>query len=240
MPETVTSRSPRSGAIDAICRAAVDLARAAIVADVPDDYVGEYLGASAEEDRVVTHRFQMLAPGYRGWHWAVTVARPPRARTVTVDEIVALPGDQALVAPAWLPWSERVEPGDLGVGDVLPTAEDDPRLAEGWSGVDDLAAAADDFPLRPPGWELGLGRRRVLSAQGRDDAVTRWLGSDTGPDTKMARSAPAPCASCGFLLPIGGPTGAAFGICANALSPADSRVVYLGFGCGAHSEAANG
>jgi hypothetical protein len=38
------------------------------------------------------------------------------------------------------------------------------------------------------------------------------------------------------MLPVGGPVGQLFGLCANAMSPADGRVVSLAFGCGAHSE----
>ena len=164
---------PSAAPVDAVCRDAVDEARAAILEVVPADHVGEHLGVVAEDDRVVTHRFVSAAPGYRGWHWAVTVARAPRARVVTIDEIAMLPGTDALVAPAWVPWSQRVEPGDLGVGDVLPTTDDDPRLSPGWSGLDDLAAASDEPGLRPSGWELGIGRRRVLSPEGRDDATSR-------------------------------------------------------------------
>jgi len=238
MTETMTSRPRRTAPVDAVCRDAVDEARAAILELVPAEHVGEHLGVVGEDDRVVTHRFVSNAPGYRGWLWAVTVARAPRARVVTIDEIAMLPGPDALLAPAWVPWSQRVEPGDLGVGDVLPTTDDDPRLAPGWSGLDDLAAASDEPGLRPTGWELGIGRRRVLSPEGRDDATSRWLAGDTGPGTAMARSAPGSCSSCGFLMPIGGPTGSAFGVCANGMSPADGRVVALTYGCGAHSEAA--
>jgi Protein of unknown function (DUF3027) len=237
MTETMTSRPRKAAPVDAVCRDAVDEARGAVLELVPADHVGEHLGVVAEDDRVVTHRFVSNAPGYRGWQWAVTVARAPRARVVTIDEIAMLPGPDALVAPAWVPWSQRVEPGDLGVGDVLPTTDDDPRLSPGWSGLDDLAAASDEPGLRPAGWELGIGRRRVLSPEGRDDATSRWLEGDTGPGTPMARSAPGSCSTCGFLMPIGGPTGSAFGVCANGMSPADGRVVALTFGCGAHSEA---
>jgi len=237
MTETTATRTRRP-AIDAVCRDAVELARAALASTAPAEHVGEHLGVVAEEERVVTHRFACLAPGYRGWQWAVTVARAPRARTATVDELALLPGPEALVAPPWVPWSDRVAPGDLGVGDVLPTTDDDPRLAPGWSGLDDLAAASDEPGLRPNGWELGIGRRRVLSPEGRDAAAVRWLRGDTGPQSAMAKAAPGSCATCGFLLPIGGPTGSAFGVCANDMSPADGRVVSLSFGCGAHSEAA--
>jgi len=236
MSDTLTAR-PRKAPMDAVCRDAVEPARAALLEAVPAEHVGAHLSVVAEADRVATHRFESLAPGYRGWEWAVTVARAPRARVVTIDEIAMLPGPDALVAPEWVPWSQRVAPGDLGVGDVLPTSEDDPRLAPGWSGLDDLAAASDEPGLRPTGWELGIGRRRVLSPEGRDDATSRWFDGETGPHAPMARSAPASCATCGFLLPIGGPTGSAFGVCANGMSPADGRVVALTYGCGAHSEA---
>jgi len=33
-----------------------------------------------------------------------------------------------MLAPDWVPWSDRIQAGDLGVGDLLPTAADDPRL----------------------------------------------------------------------------------------------------------------
>jgi hypothetical protein len=54
----------------------------------------------------------------------------------------------------------------------------------------------------------------------------------------MALAAPAQCTTCGFLLPIGGPLGQAFGVCANEYAPADGHVVSLAYGCGGHSEAA--
>ena len=237
MTETIPSRPRRAATLDPVCRDAVDLARAALADVAPASHVGDHVGVAAEEDRLATHRFECLAPGYRGWQWAVTVARAARARVATVAEVCLLPGPGALVAPPWVPWSERIAPGDLGVGDVLPTQDDDPRLAPGWSGLDDLAAASDEPGLRPTGWELGIGRRRVLSTQGRDVAASRWQAGETGPQAPMARSAPASCATCGFLLPIGGPTGSAFGVCANGMSPADGRVVSLAYGCGAHSEA---
>ena len=52
----------------------------------------------------------------------------------------------------------------------------------------------------------------------------------------MAKAAPAHCRSCGFLTPLAGALGTAFGACANAMSPDDGRVVALDHGCGAHSE----
>lgn len=233
-----TSRAKAAPKPDSVGAAAVDLARAAAEEAAPAGTVGEHLGVVAEDERVVTHSFRCLDPGYVGWRWSVTVARPPRARSVTVDEVVLLPGDDALLAPPWVPWSERVRPGDLGVGDVLPTAADDPRLVAGFTGEADLEGVYAPGPVQPTQWELGLGRPRVLSAYGREDAAVRWAEGDQGPESPLAQSAPARCSSCGFLLTFGGPLGQAFGICANEMSPSDGRAVTLDHGCGAHSEAA--
>lgn len=78
---------------------AVDLARAAAVEIARAEWVGEHLSAYVEGDRVVTHLFACLDPAYKGWHYAVTVARASRAKKVTVNEAVLLPGGEALLAP---------------------------------------------------------------------------------------------------------------------------------------------
>ncbi len=233
---TLTARAPaprtRRVTLDAACAQAVELARAAAESEAPVGAVGANLEVFADGERLVTHAFECRSPGYVGWRWAVTVARASRGKTVTVDEVVLIPGPDSLLAPAWVPWHERVQPGDLGVGDVLLTPVDDPRLAPGYT-----ADADEEGALWPPQWELGLGRVRVLSAEGRDEAFERWYSSDHGPSAPIAKSAPARCGSCGFLLTLGGPLGQAFGVCAQEMSPGDGQVVSLDHGCGAHSEA---
>jgi hypothetical protein len=215
--------------VDSVGAAAVDEARAAAVADAPG-LVGEHLGVVADDERVTTHLFATLDPAYRGWRWAVTVARASRSKTVTVEDVVLLPGDDALLAPAWVPWSERLRPGDLGVGDLLPTQADDPRLAPSYTDV-------GDDETRGVAFELGLGRRRVLSYDGRVDAVERWYDGEHGPEAPIARAAPAACATCGFYLPLAGGMRQAFGVCANEFAPDDGKVVSVDHGCGGHSEA---
>jgi hypothetical protein len=224
VPTTSVSSRP-----DAACAAAVELAAAAARAEA-GDAAGEHLGVRAEGDRVVTHFFAATVPGYAGWRWAVTVARAPRSRLVTVDEVVLLPGAGALLAPEWVPWSERLRPGDLGVGDLLPTPADDDRLAPAY-------LLSDDPEVESVAFELGLGRPRVMSRLGRDEAADRWYSGAGGPDTPMAAHAPAHCGTCGFFLPIAGSLRAVFGACGNQFSPRDGSVVSADSGCGAHSEA---
>lgn len=224
--------------LDALLLSAVDLARSAVLEIAPSaDRVGEHEESVADGERVVTHYFTCLDRGYRGWRWAATVSRTPDSTDVTVAEVVLLPGSDALLAPAWVPWDQRVRPGDLGPGDLHPAPLDDPRLEPGFTGADALEPVDENTgpsPLRPEQWELGLGRETVLSPYGRGIAADRWYDGDFGPDSPMAKAAPAHCASCGFLLPIGGQLGQVFGACANPLG-ADGRIVALGYGCGAHS-----
>ena len=113
---------------DQACADAVDLARAAAEEDAGPGQVGAHVGIEVEADRVVTHLFESLSPGYVGWRWAITVTRAARAKVVTVSESVLLPGPDALLAPEWVPWTQRVRPGDLKAGDLMPARSDDERL----------------------------------------------------------------------------------------------------------------
>ncbi|MFC3998531.1 DUF3027 domain-containing protein [Nocardiopsis sediminis] len=230
------SRSRRSPAPDKACIEAVGLARDAAAEIAFPEWVGDHLAAIVEGDRLVTHFFACLDPAYPGWHYAVTVVRASRAKVVTVNEAVLLPGDSALLAPEWVPWKERLRPGDLGVGDLLPSPEDDERLMPGFAQVaeDDLKEEGLD---RQMVWELGLGRPRVLSEAGRESAAERWYTGDAGPRSPIAAAAPAQCATCGFMTPLAGEFRQMFGVCTNEFAPDDGRVVSLDHGCGAHSEA---
>jgi hypothetical protein len=222
----------RRAKLDAVCAEAVDLARDAVV-EVADELesVGHHIGVVAEGDRLVMHLFDCLRSGYRGWRWAAIVTRAPRARKVTVCETALLPGPDALLSPEWVPWRERLRPGDLGVGDLMPTGLDDDRLIPGY-------LRSDDPAVEDVAWEVGLGRLRVMSREGRIDTAERWYESDHGPRAAIAKAAPkeARCGTCGFYLPLAGSLRLVFGACGNLYAPDDGRVVSADHGCGAHSE----
>lgn len=241
-PSPTQARVPRAGALPTPAEqalaakdktltspAAIELARHALEEVTDPITVGEYVAAAPDAERLVTHLFDCTLSGYRGWRWAVTLSRVPRGRTATVCEVELLPGEEALLAPAWVPWAERLEPGDITRSDRLPRKETDERLEPGWeaTGEDADAVALD---------ELDLGRPRVLSAQGVASAAERWYGGDHGPEAEGVRKAHATCSTCGFFVPMAGALRAIFGVCANEWAADDGSVVSLDHGCGAHSE----
>jgi hypothetical protein len=231
------TRAAKTPKLDAVGAEAVDSARAALLEEVPAGDVGAHLGAQPESERVVTHLFECTKLGYRGWRWSVTVARAPRQKTVTVDEVVLLPGEDAILAPEWVPWRERIRPGDLSPGDLLPTEENDARLVPSFLAADENGEEiVDRDAVKEVADELGFGRVRVLSLEGRELAAERWYEGSHGPEAAIAESAPAKCESCGFLVKLAGPLGRLFGVCANAYANDDGRVVSFDHGCGAHSE----
>jgi hypothetical protein len=225
----------------ALAEAAVEVARAALVEQVGADVVGDHVEAVPEAEGVATHYFTCTQAGYPGWRWAVTVAHVGGQEGVTVDEVVLLPGEQAIIAPPWVPWRERIRPGDLSPGDVLPVEEDDPRLVPAYLSGDPGDGAPRDaterHEVKEVSEELGLGRVRVLSLEGREMAAQRWYDGEQGPDVPLAQSAPAKCWSCGFLVRLAGPLADTFGVCANEYANDDGRVVAFQHGCGAHSDA---
>lgn len=215
---------------DKVLLTAVEPARDAAIEIAEPGAVGDHAGAVMLGDRIAMHYFACLAPGYAGWHWAISVARAPRQKFATVCETNLLPTDAAVLAPDWLPYVDRLAPGDIGPGDERPFIADDPLLEPGFEATGDEDVDQVGF------FELGLGRPRVLSAEGRDVAAQRWYDGSAGPHTEVAERASEHCSSCGFMLPMPGVLRQVFGVCANEWSPDDGRVVALEHGCGAHSE----
>jgi hypothetical protein len=215
---------------------AVDAARTALVDEVGSADIGAYLGHVVELDgAVVTHLFACERAGYVGWHWSVTLVQLP-GEAPTVDELVLIPGDEAIVAPAWVPYRDRIKPGDLSPGDLLPVADEDPRLVPTYAFGDDPLDSDEKAQVRQVADDLGLGRVRTLSVEGLDGAAERWYVGQAGPSAPVAQSAPHHCYSCGFLLRIAGQLSPRFGVCANGDANDDGRVVSMDHGCGAHSE----
>lgn len=103
----------RTSNVDEILAAAKDVALQGVQEIAPAHAIGLVHHVRAEEERLSTHLFECTLPGYRGWFWFATLSRAPRSRVATICEVGLLPGDDALIAPDWVPWADRVRPEDL-------------------------------------------------------------------------------------------------------------------------------
>jgi hypothetical protein len=70
--------------------------------------VGFFIESIAEDEGVVTYLFEGKLKGYVGWRWSVTVFQAEESQAPTVSEVLLVPGPESLVAPDWVPWSERL------------------------------------------------------------------------------------------------------------------------------------
>ncbi|PZE81731.1 DUF3027 domain-containing protein [Curtobacterium sp. MCBD17_032] len=84
-----------------------ELARGALLEITPEATVGSPVGTVEEGDGVVSVLFANRMPGYPGWRWTVSIAQV-EGDEPTVLEVELMPGDGSLLAPEWVPWSERL------------------------------------------------------------------------------------------------------------------------------------
>ncbi|MBG6183274.1 hypothetical protein IWX65_001223 [Arthrobacter sp. CAN_A214] len=128
----VKRRAPKRPAKpDALLEAAVEFARAGVLQVAPAEQVGRHVTSYPDGERLLTHRFEAFVPGYGEWEWFATLARVPRGKEPSVCEVGLLPSERALVAPEWLPWSQRVRPEDSqDDAETTPAAVEKPMVVE--------------------------------------------------------------------------------------------------------------
>ncbi len=84
-----------------------ELARKAAVATAGPTGVGVFVDSAVEEEGVTSYNFQCKLKGYPDWRWSVVIFSDG-IEAPTVSEVLLLPTQDSLQAPAWVPWSERL------------------------------------------------------------------------------------------------------------------------------------
>lgn len=84
-----------------------EFAKAAAVETAPRDGVGAFIDSADEGDSVFIYRFESKLKGYRDWRWSVVIFAPSDQQP-TVSEVLLMPSETSLIAPDWVPWSERL------------------------------------------------------------------------------------------------------------------------------------
>ena len=138
--------------------------------------------SESDDDHLASYLFEAFLPGYVGWRWVVTVSKVDEKSNPTVCDVVLLPGEESLLAPEWIPYSDRITADDVTAGTIVPTAPDDVRLVP----AESVLPSDEELDLHEL-FELGAGRLRVLSIEGRDQAAKRWIEGDRGPQAEIAQ-----------------------------------------------------
>lgn len=101
-----------------------ELARTALAEITPATSVGELVHEVDESEGVVTLQYRSLLDGYPSWLWTVSVAQVD-GEEPTVLEAELMPGEGALLAPDWVPWSERLAEYEAAKASEAADDEDD-------------------------------------------------------------------------------------------------------------------
>ena len=125
----------------------LDVARAAAVENAGEKAVSKFVELIDEGDGAFSFVFEARLEGYQGWLWSVTLF-DSGDEAPTISEVVLLPGEQALLAPAWVPWSERLADWKaLQVELEAQAALDAQEAAENADGEDEDEDETDDLEV---------------------------------------------------------------------------------------------
>jgi hypothetical protein len=125
-------------------------ARSALETITPADTIGSVL-SSEVSDGIANVRFGSNLPGYIGWDWVASLAVDGKSTTVLETELLA--GDEAIQAPEWVPWADRLREYEESIAAgieeaivVVPDDEiDDEDLDDDEDDEDETNEDDDDF-----------------------------------------------------------------------------------------------
>lgn len=106
--EVAEVAAPVNISVDQAVLSARALAREALEEITDAATIGADDGYEAHDERTATLYFECTMAGYPGWRWAAALTRVDDESPVTVLEVEMLPGEGAVLAPEWVPWSERL------------------------------------------------------------------------------------------------------------------------------------
>lgn len=84
------------------------LAKSAL-SEFSDGSFGKFISEKEVQKGIFDVSFESTKRGYEGWHWVVTITEPDKKKPATISEVTLIAGPKALLAPAWVPWSERLK-----------------------------------------------------------------------------------------------------------------------------------
>ena len=143
--------------------------------------VGQHLGEFEVAKNAIELRFDCTLRGYKNWYWSVVFTQVDKRKEATISEVQLLAGEGALLAPAWVPWAERLAEFRKQLresGRAATDAEADELIRDLTSAFGNHGEAqesegnADQGSVKPP-LKTRVRQRRIKRAEdGKDDNPT--------------------------------------------------------------------
>ena len=149
-----------------------DLATEAL-AELPKGSCGGFVDEKEIEKGAIDVRFECSMRGYEGWMWVVTLTQPDKRKQAMVAELNLMAGENAVLAPDWVPWAERLAQFRAELkeaGKAQSDAEADQLIADMASALsdhdqsDDAEQDSDSGSVQPP-LKTRVRQRRIKREQ---------------------------------------------------------------------------
>ena len=158
----------------------IDAAREALSETVGLDVVGSFIEERTPDSGLLELSFQCSQRGYQGWRWVVSFTDSDKRKRPLLAEINLVASGDALLAPPWVPWSERLAEFRRQLkaeGKALTDAEADDLIAGMMSFAADDEESDDskqesggrdrDAVKQPP--KVRVRQRRIKRAEDNQD-----------------------------------------------------------------------
>jgi hypothetical protein len=141
--------------------------------ELPKGSYGDFVDEKEIEKGAIDLRYKCLMRGYEGWHWVVTLTQVDKRKQAMVAELNLIAGEDALLAPDWVPWAERLAQFRAELkeaGKAQSDDEADQLIAEMASALsdhdqtDDAEQDADGGSVKPP-LKTRVRQRRIKREQ---------------------------------------------------------------------------
>ncbi|BDQ00651.1 DUF3027 domain-containing protein [Aquiluna sp. KACHI24] len=152
-------------------------AQAVLAETAEQGSVGEFLGEFEISKGAIELRFDCTLRSYKSWYWSVVFTQVDKRKEATVSEINLLASEGALLAPAWVPWAERLAEFRKQLkesGRVQTDAEADELIRDLTSAFGDHGEAneseanTDQSSVKPP-VKARVRQRRIKRAEDHED-----------------------------------------------------------------------
>jgi len=121
-----------------------EVAREALLEITPDDSIGDPAGVIDVSEGVVSVQFESALSGYPGWRWTVSLSTLDEGAP-SVLETELIPAEGALLAPDWVPWSDRLADYKAAQEATASESSDDSEESDDVDGADSDDDDDDDL-----------------------------------------------------------------------------------------------